>query len=143
VWSRWTIFRSHDPGRHVRPASATNGAGQIDADAHAGHLARNAIPARVFLGDLDVLRTKQDEIRRLLGYLPQDFGVYPKVTAYELLDHFAVLKGLSKPRPPREVVGRPAQKTNLFDVRTSGWAAFPAACGSASASPRRCWGDPS
>src|SRR6184192_3325290 len=43
----------------------------------------------VFLGDLDVLDEK-DEIRRLLGYLPQDFGVYPKVTAYELLDQFDV-----------------------------------------------------
>jgi ABC-2 type transport system ATP-binding protein len=48
----------------------------------------------VFFGDLDVLDEK-DAVRRLLGYLPQDFGVYPKVTAYEMLDHFAVLKGLS------------------------------------------------
>jgi len=70
----------------------------------------------VFLGELDVLDEK-DEIRRLLGYLPQDFGVYPKVTAYELLDHFAVLKGLSHKARRREVVDGLLQQTNLFDVR--------------------------
>jgi ABC-type multidrug transport system ATPase subunit len=57
----------------------------------------------VFLDDIDVLDEK-DEVRRLLGYLPQDFGVYPKVTAYELLDHFAQLKGLSHKARRREVV---------------------------------------
>jgi ABC-type multidrug transport system ATPase subunit len=70
----------------------------------------------VFLGDLDVLDEK-DEIRRLLGYLPQDFGVYPKVSAYELLDHFAVLKGLSNRARRREVVDGLLQQTNLFEVR--------------------------
>jgi ABC-2 type transport system ATP-binding protein len=70
----------------------------------------------VFLDDIDVLDEK-DEVRRLLGYLPQDFGVYPKVTAYELLDHFAVLKGLSHRARRREVVDGLLQQTNLFDVR--------------------------
>jgi ABC-2 type transport system ATP-binding protein len=70
----------------------------------------------VFLGDLDVLDEK-DEIRRLLGYLPQDFGVYPKVSAYEMLDHFAVLKGLSNRARRREVVDGLLQQTNLFEVR--------------------------
>jgi ABC-2 type transport system ATP-binding protein len=70
----------------------------------------------VFFGDLDVLDEK-DEIRRLLGYLPQDFGVYPKVTAYELLDHFAVLKGLTARGRRREVVDGLLQQTNLFEVR--------------------------
>jgi ABC-type multidrug transport system ATPase subunit len=70
----------------------------------------------VFFGDLDVLDEK-DEVRRLLGYLPQDFGLYPKVTAYELLDHFAVLKGLSHRARRREVVDGILQQTNLFDVR--------------------------
>src|SRR5437762_3685213 len=46
------------------------------------------------LGELDVLRQK-DQVRRVLGYLPQDFGVYPKVTAWEMLDHFARLKGIA------------------------------------------------
>ena len=70
----------------------------------------------VFFDDLDVLDEK-DEIRRLLGYLPQDFGVYPKVTAYELLDHFAVLKGLSNKARRREVVDGLLQQTTRFDVR--------------------------
>src|SRR3954463_3083412 len=70
----------------------------------------------VFFGDLDVLDEK-DEIRRLLGYLPQDFGVYPKVSAYELLDHFAVLKGLSNKAHRREAVDALLQQTNLFEVR--------------------------
>ena len=70
----------------------------------------------VFLDDYDVLDEK-DAIRRLLGYLPQDFGLYPKVTAYELLDHFAVLKGLSQRGRRREVVDGLLQQTNLFEVR--------------------------
>ena len=45
-------------------------------------------------GDIDVLRDK-DAVRRILGYLPQDFGVYPRVSAEDLLDHFARLKGLA------------------------------------------------
>jgi ABC-2 type transport system ATP-binding protein len=70
----------------------------------------------VFLDDIDVLDEKM-EVRRLLGYLPQDFGVYPKVTAYELLDHFAMLKGLSHRGRRREVVDGLLQQTNLFEVR--------------------------
>ena len=70
----------------------------------------------VFFGELDVLDDK-DEIRRLLGYLPQDFGLYPKVTAYELLDHFATLKGLSGRARRREIVDGLLQQTNLFEVR--------------------------
>jgi ABC-2 type transport system ATP-binding protein len=70
----------------------------------------------VFLDDIDVLDEK-DEVRRLLGYLPQDFGVYPKVTAYELLDHLAMLKGLSHKARRREVVDGLLQQTNLFEVR--------------------------
>ena len=48
----------------------------------------------VMLGDIDVLKQK-DEVRRTLGYLPQEFGVYPKVSAYEMLDHIALLKGVT------------------------------------------------
>lgn len=92
----------------------------------------------VFLGDLDVLDEK-DEIRRLLGYLPQDFGVYPKVSAYELLDHFAVLKGLSNRARRREVVDGLLPRPICSKCATRSWAPIPAACASASASPRRCW----
>ncbi|VXB51741.1 Multidrug ABC transporter ATPase [Massilia sp. 9I] len=70
----------------------------------------------VFLDDIDVLDEK-DEVRRMLGYLPQDFGVYPKVSAYEMLDHFAQLKGLSHKHRRQEVVDGLLQQTNLWEVR--------------------------
>jgi ABC-2 type transport system ATP-binding protein len=64
----------------------------------------------------DVLRQK-DEIRKILGYLPQDFGVYPKVTAEAMLSHFAVLKGISNARERKEVVSALLHQTNLYKVR--------------------------
>ncbi len=67
-------------------------------------------------GSIDVLRDK-DAVRRQLGYLPQDFGVYPKVSAYDLLEHFAVLKGLTARKQRREVVDGLLQQVNLWDVR--------------------------
>ena len=68
------------------------------------------------LGELDVLRQK-DEVRRTLGYLPQEFGVYPKVSAEELLDHFALLKGIAERRARKEVVEALLRQTNLWEVR--------------------------
>jgi ABC-2 type transport system ATP-binding protein len=70
----------------------------------------------IMLGDLDVLRQKE-EMRKVLGYLPQEFGVYPKVSAEEMLDHFAVLKGISDNKERKEVVAALLQQTNLYDVR--------------------------
>lgn len=67
-------------------------------------------------GTIDVLREKE-AVRRQLGYLPQDFGVYPKVSAEELLDHFAVLKGLTRRRERREVVEGLLRQVNLWEVR--------------------------
>src|SRR5688500_5574896 len=70
----------------------------------------------IHLGDLDVLAQK-DEVRRTLGYLPQEFGVYPKVSAEELLDHFALLKGVGDRRERRAVVEALLRQVNLWDVR--------------------------
>lgn len=70
----------------------------------------------IAFGDIDVLRHK-DRVRRTLGYLPQEFGVYPKVSALELLDHFAVLKGIVDRRQRAEIVGSVLHRTNLYDVR--------------------------
>jgi ABC-type multidrug transport system ATPase subunit len=70
----------------------------------------------IHLGDLDVVRQK-DEVRKTLGYLPQEFGVYPKVSAEELLEHFAILKGIAAKKPRREVVEALLQQTNLWEVR--------------------------
>lgn len=68
------------------------------------------------LGDTDVLSQK-DEVRKTLGYLPQEFGVYPKVSAEHLLDHFALLKGIAERRVRREVVEALLRQTNLWEVR--------------------------
>src|SRR5258706_14667798 len=70
----------------------------------------------VTFGDIDVLRQKE-AVRRTLGYLPQEFGVYPRVSALELLDHFAVLKGLVDRRQRAEIVESVMHRTNLWDVR--------------------------
>jgi len=68
------------------------------------------------LNGLDVLLEK-DKVRRILGYLPQEFGVYPKISAAALLDHFAVLKGFSARGERREVVDDLLHMTNLWEVR--------------------------
>ncbi|MBW3630233.1 MAG: ABC transporter ATP-binding protein [Gemmatimonadetes bacterium] len=68
------------------------------------------------LGEIDVL-TQKEEVRRTLGYLPQEFGVYPKVGAEELLDHFAVLKGITHRAERKETVQALLQQTNLYEVR--------------------------
>lgn len=70
----------------------------------------------ILLGDLDVLREKH-EVRKILGYLPQELGIYPQVPAETLLDHFAVLKGLVHTGERREAVERLLRMTNLYDVR--------------------------
>ena len=68
------------------------------------------------LGDIDVLHQK-DEVRRTLGYLPQEFGVYPNASAEELLDHFAMLKRIMDRRARKEIVESLLRQTNLWDVR--------------------------
>ncbi|HEY3927466.1 MAG TPA: ABC transporter ATP-binding protein [Candidatus Koribacter sp.] len=68
------------------------------------------------LGDIDVLRQK-DAVRRVLGYLPQEFGLHPKVSAEDLLTHFATLKGITNAKERREVVRALLQQTNLHEHR--------------------------
>jgi ABC-type multidrug transport system ATPase subunit len=70
----------------------------------------------ISFGDIDVLKQK-DAVRRTLGYLPQEFGLYPRVSALELLDHFAVLKGVLDRRTRTEMVQTVMHRTNLWDVR--------------------------
>jgi ABC-type multidrug transport system ATPase subunit len=69
------------------------------------------------LGAIDVLGDKE-AVRRTLGYLPQEFGLYPKVTAEDLLDHFAVLKGIIDRTERRRIVDALFEQTNLESVRT-------------------------
>ena len=68
------------------------------------------------LGDIDVLRDP-DAVRRVLGYLPQDFGVYPNVDAVTLLSHFAALKGISDAKQRKQVVEALLQRVNLWSAR--------------------------
>ena len=68
------------------------------------------------LGDIDILR-EPDRVRSVLGYLPQDFGVYPKVSAVDLLDHLARLKGLVDAKARRETVDALLARVNLHAVR--------------------------
>ncbi len=75
------------------------------------------------LDDLDVLKSPA-ELRQQLGYLPQDFGVYPRISALDMLDHMAVLKGFSKKKERRELVDTLLNQTNLFDVRKKALAGF-------------------
>ena len=73
--------------------------------------------------DIDVL-ANPDALRRTLGYLPQDFGVYPRVSALEMLDHLAVLKGLAEPRARREVVEGLLRQVNLWEHRKRALAGY-------------------
>ena len=75
------------------------------------------------LGDIDVLRQK-DAVRRVLGYLPQEFGLYPKVAAEDLLSHLAVLKGITNAKERRDVVKALLEQTNLYDHRKQALGSF-------------------
>jgi ABC-2 type transport system ATP-binding protein len=75
------------------------------------------------LGDLNVLE-QPEQVRQVLGYLPQEFGVYPKVTANELLEHFAVLKGVHNKKERREVVDALLHQTNLWEARNKNLGGF-------------------
>jgi ABC-type multidrug transport system ATPase subunit len=66
----------------------------------------------IFLDDLNVLEQKH-EVRQILGFLPQEFDVYPKASCYELLNHLAVLKGMSNGKKRKEAVNILLEKTNL------------------------------
>jgi ABC-2 type transport system ATP-binding protein len=75
------------------------------------------------LGELDLVANKE-ETRKLLGYLPQEFGVYPKMTAAQLLNHLAVMKGIANADERKEIVEGLLQQTNLWDVRKKALGGF-------------------
>lgn len=70
----------------------------------------------ITMGNIDILKQKT-ELRKTLGYLPQDFGFYPKVSAVNLLTHFAVLKGITNKGERKDIVDALLQQTNLYDAR--------------------------
>lgn len=75
------------------------------------------------LGDIDVLKQKH-EVRKVLGYLPQEFGVYPRVSAYQMLDHIALLKGVIHNGERKALVEALLQKVNLWEHRKRRIAGF-------------------
>jgi ABC-type multidrug transport system ATPase subunit len=74
-------------------------------------------------GDIDVI-AEPEKLRRVLGYLPQDFGVYPRVSAYDMLDHMAVLKGIANGKDRKATVEALLQQVNLWPVRGKALAGF-------------------
>jgi ABC-type multidrug transport system ATPase subunit len=70
----------------------------------------------VTLGDIDILKDKS-KVREILGYLPQEFGVYPKISSYNMLNHIASLKGVSNKSERKDLVESLLNKTNLWHVR--------------------------
>ena len=77
----------------------------------------------IHLDKLDVLRQKE-EVRKILGYLPQDFGVYPRVNAEEMLNHIALLKGMVERKQRKEVVQALLHRVNLWDYRRKNLTGF-------------------
>ncbi|MEM0993540.1 MAG: ABC transporter ATP-binding protein [Bacteroidota bacterium] len=78
---------------------------------------------KVQLGNLDVLQQKH-ELRKVLGYLPQEFGVYPKVSAQDLLGHMAVLKGVTNKSERKNLVDALLERVNLHEVRKKAVSGF-------------------
>jgi len=74
-------------------------------------------------GDVDVI-AEPEKLRRVLGYLPQDFGVYPRVSAYDMLDHMAVLKGIANGKDRKATVEALLNQVNLWPVRRKALAGF-------------------
>ena len=70
----------------------------------------------IFLDDLNVLKDK-DAVRRVLGYLPQEFGVYPKMSALDMLQHLAIMKGITNKTERNQTVDALLNQTNLWDAR--------------------------
>jgi ABC-type multidrug transport system ATPase subunit len=77
----------------------------------------------VRFGNIDII-AEPEKLRERLGYLPQDFGVYPRVSAYDMLDHMAVLKGIASARERKATVETLLNQTNLWNVRKKAIAGF-------------------
>ena len=78
---------------------------------------------QIHFGDIDVFKSPQ-LLRSKLGYLPQEFGVYPRISAFDLLDHLAVLKGISDKKKRVTQVNALLQQTNLYEARKKSVSTF-------------------
>ncbi|MEY4926822.1 MAG: hypothetical protein RI894_1258 [Bacteroidota bacterium] len=84
---------------------------------------QDADSGSVTLGDIDVL-TQQDALRRTLGYLPQEFGVYPNTSAVDMLNHLCILKGFTKGSERKEMVNALLNRVNLWEERNKAVASY-------------------
>lgn len=84
---------------------------------------QEADTGKASLDGIDVL-TQKDAVRKVLGYLPQEFGLYPKVSAEGLLSHFAALKGIADGKERRDTVAALLRQTNLYDHRRKSLGSF-------------------
>ena len=102
-------------GNHMFGLLGPNGAGKSTLMRTVATL-QDADAGTVDLDGLDVLARKT-EVRKILGYLPQEFGVYPRVSALDMMHHLAVMKGITKKGERTEIVDALLHQTNLWDVR--------------------------
>ncbi len=102
-------------GNHMFGLLGPNGAGKSSLMRTVATL-QDPDSGSIDLDGIDVLRQK-DEVRRVLGYLPQEFGVYPKMSAVDMLSHLAVMKGIVQAGERKEVIDALLHQTNLWDVR--------------------------
>ena len=84
---------------------------------------QDADSGSAILGDIDVLKDR-DAVRQRLGYLPQDFGVYPRISAIDMLDHLALLKGVANSGERKRLVDAMLNKVNLFEHRKKALASY-------------------
>lgn len=102
-------------GNHMFGLLGPNGAGKSSLMRTIATL-QDPDEGSIDLDGLNVL-TQKDEVRRVLGYLPQEFGVYPKMSAVDMLNHLATLKGITAPGERKEMVEALLQQTNLWESR--------------------------
>ncbi len=77
---------------------------------------QDADQGQIFLGEIDAMK-EPEKIRRILGYLPQEFGVYDAVSAEDMLDYLAQIKGMTKNAERKDHVSYLLNKVNLYEVR--------------------------
>ena len=102
-------------GNHMFGLLSPNGAGKSTLMRTVATL-QDPDSGSIQLDELDVL-TQKGEVRKVLGYLPQEFGVYPRMSALDMLQHLAILKGITNKTERTQMVEALLQQTNLWDAR--------------------------
>jgi ABC-2 type transport system ATP-binding protein len=109
-------------GKHMFGLLGPNGAGKSSLMRTVATL-QDPDSGAIDLDGIDVLARK-NEVRKMLGYLPQEFGVYPKISAMDMLNHLAVLKGVTAAGERKDMLEALLQQTNLWDVRKKALATY-------------------